>query len=78
MRDSLFVGFGKEEYFPGKKENMNIILSAGIDNLDSKDQMHGYRPHPCATYSNAWGPYVKSVDYFWLQKFKRFILQFKS
>ena len=61
--NARFTIFHKEEFFPGKKENINFFI-AGFGKKNMTDQMYGYRPHPYVNYSNAHGPYVKSVDYF--------------
>lgn len=61
--EAQFTIFHKEEFFPGKKENINFFIS-GFGKKDNNDQVYGYRPHPYVNYSNAFGPHIKSVDYF--------------
>ncbi len=56
-----FAHQDNEEFFPGKKENINYFI-AGFNTQDKQNIM--YRLHPYVNFSNAWGPYIKKVDYF--------------
>ena len=70
-QNARYTIFHKEEFFPGKEENINFFID-GFSKKNNDAQTDGFRPHPYVNYSNAWGPYVKSVDYFGYRNSRNF------